>query len=357
MADVTEPLDGSDSDSDRRLPDLFVGAVDEVAIFALAPSEATDRVRWSAMEGGQAHEAAVVLAAEGIQARTRQWSDGQQRVWVTPGEGYRARDVIKEWCARQAYEVANIRVEPDVPFRDVDSIPGGLFPAMVAAAVEWLYPRTSGIRRRLVAELDDIDEGDVRSMMYLFVSDHADRYTDRDGRLGRVNFLTYLLGKMRTWPQDAARAAYGRNPVNDRLAIRQGVEQLTAQWQRQPTEVELADHLGLSVTDLRQRESAVRSMDRLRLAESIEEFADLPTEGGVDPGGAPSRAERAVLTAALIDAVAAGQSDPLGLAVSYLVFWEGLTRAEAARALDILPKSASAAVSRTVSGMPKDDLS
>ena len=34
----------------------------------------------------------------------------------------------------------------------------------------------------------------------------------------------------------------------------------------------------------------------------------------------------------------------------------GLTRAEAARALDILPKTASAAVSRTVSGMSKDDL-
>ena len=71
---------------------------------------------------------------------------------------------------------------------------------------------------------------------------------------------------------------------------------------------------------------------------------------------APSRAERAAITAALIDTVAAGESDPLGLAVAYLVFWEGLTRAEAARALDILPKTASAAVSRTVSGMSKDDL-
>ena len=88
MADDTETLENSDSESDRRLPDLSVGAIDEVAIFALAPSELTDRIRWSAVEGGHAAGVLEVLSDEGISARTRQWSDGQQRVWVKIGRAH-----------------------------------------------------------------------------------------------------------------------------------------------------------------------------------------------------------------------------------------------------------------------------
>lgn len=357
MADAPADLPELEDDP-RRLPDLRVGRLTEQEIFALAPSSVQDRVHWVTVGEADVRGALDALAAEDIPARTRQWSDGQQRVWVPTGSGHRAREVIKEWCSSAGFDTANMRVEPNVPFRDVDAIPGGLFPALIAAAVDWLYPRTGAIRRRLMVELDIVDPQEVRSMMYLFASDLADRYVERDGRLGRITFLTYVLGKMRTWPQDAARAAYGRTSMDDRLAMRQAVEQLTAERHRQPSEVEVADRLGISVTDLRQRAGAIRSLDRLRTWDALDEHDDLAADDQA-PSSVDDLADRAALTAALIEAVAGGQAedvDVLGLAASYLAFWEGLSRADVARVLDILPKTASSAISRTVSRMPREDL-
>ncbi len=58
--------------------------------------------------------------------------------------------------------------------------------------MDWLFPRVNGIRRRLVADLDLVDDDDVRSMMYLFVSDHMDRYdADRTGRNGTLTLLAF----------------------------------------------------------------------------------------------------------------------------------------------------------------------
>ena len=62
-------------------------------------------------------------ATSGMDAYTRQWSDGQHRVWVPEGQGYEARERIRAWCAAHEVEAVNIRVEAKVPFRDLDQIP------------------------------------------------------------------------------------------------------------------------------------------------------------------------------------------------------------------------------------------
>ena len=73
------------------------------------------------------------------------------------------------------------------------------------------------------------------------ISDHADRYdAGREGRNGTLNFLAFLIGKLRTWPQDAARQAYGRNVMSDRVALSRAIDVIAASEQRAPTEAELA---------------------------------------------------------------------------------------------------------------------
>lgn len=201
----------------RRVPALVVDGLDESEILAFAPPMVCDRVHWDTVDD---FDPAVLLPDLGMPGWTRRWSDGQHRVWVPEGRGYEAREVIREWCLAQGVEAVNLRVEAGVPFRDLDRIPGTLLPDLIAAAVDWLYPRLYAIRRKLVADLDLIDDQDVRSMMYLFVSDHADRYdAGREGRNGTLTFLAFMIGKLRTWPQDAARNAYGRGVVSDRMAL------------------------------------------------------------------------------------------------------------------------------------------
>jgi DNA-directed RNA polymerase specialized sigma24 family protein len=304
-------------------------------------------------------------------AWTRTWSDGQHRVWVPEGRGYEAREAVKAWSTAHDVDAVNIRVEQKVPFRDLDLIPDGLLPDLILAALDWLYPRTYAIRHKIVTDLEVIDEQDVRSMMYLFISDHADRYdADREGRNGTLNFLAYLLGKLRTWPQDAARTAFGRTVVGDRLALNRVGDRVAAAEHRSATEAERAGALGTSVSDLRRREQAIAALSGLRNYHSL--VAGSPDEESLDAvqvasdsdveADATAPGRNAALTRAIMAAVnqsgstARRAQDPLALAAVYLTYWEELTRPEVARELEVLPKTVSSALARVHEQVQKSDL-
>jgi hypothetical protein len=308
-----------------------------------------------------------------MEAYTRRWSDGQHRVWVLKGRGYEARELIKQWCLEHDVEPVNMRVEANVPFRNLDLIPGTLFQDLVAAAVAWLYPRTHAIRRRIVADIDLVEDQDLRSMMYLFISDHADRYdADRVGRNGTLNFTAFILGKLRTWPQDVARTAFGRNVVGDRVTLHRAADQIHADEHRHPTEVELADALHTSVTDLRHREQAIADLSNLRNYRSLSssgvdseqmDFVQVAADVDVEQE-ATSYARSAAFTRAIMSAVTEPTAphsrraqDPLALAAVYLTFWEDLPRPAVARELEVLPKTAAAAVNRVLEHVGRADLS
>ena len=352
----------------RKVPDIVIRGQHEREILALAPSLTCDRVHWTTLEPMDVH---ALLPDLDMIAYTRQWSDGQLRVWVEEGRGYEARERIKAWCADREIEPVNIRVETAVPFRDLESIPGALVPELVAACVDWLYPRTYAIRQRLVHDLELVDAEDVRSMMYLFVHDHADRYdADRLGRNGTLNFIAFMFGKMRTWPQDAARAAYGRTVVNDRLTLSRVAGDVGAAEGRVPTEVERADALGVSVTELRRREESIATLSGIRNYRSlIDHEGQGPDAGPMQVADTVDVAQDAIefgrdaaLTRALIRAVQSPggrsrrSSDPLALAAVYLTYWEGLNRSEVARELDVLPKTVLAAVNRAMEQVDPADL-
>lgn len=318
-----------------------------------------DRVFW---EGPEGFDPSVLIVDLGGEAWTRRWSDGLSRVWVPSGRGPEARERIRAWCEARDLAFFNARIESGVPFRDLSRIQPGLLAGLMATAVDWLYPRMGAVRRRLVADLG-IDDEDVRSMMYLFVSDMTDRYdSGRQGRLGRINYLAFLIGKMRTWPHDLARAHFGRVAVADGLARARAVESVVQEQHREPTEAEVADRLGLTVTELRQREEALASLSAVRrplsLADAEDGFGAIMADERTEES-ALDYAGNAVLTRALLAAAMDGVKgpDPLGLASLYLVYWEGMSKAEVARHLGVLPKTVSAAMERMSSRIDRGALS
>lgn len=380
MFDHVELIDDSDDiittaghRQARRVPELVVDGVTESEILAHAPALVRDRVHWDTVDD---FDARIVLAAlrdvdPTLEPVTRQWSDGQHRVWVPAGRGYDAREAIRAWCLERNIEAVNMRVEVSVPFRDLDLIPGSLLPDLIAAAVDWLYPRLHAVRRQLVLDLDLIDDDDVRSMMYLFVSDHLDRYdAGREGRNGTLTLLAFLIGKLRNWPQDAARQAYGRGIVGDRLALSRATDAIAAVEQRPATEEERAAALRTSVTDLRRRELAIDTLSSMRHYQSLavgrpdsDELDTVQVEDDTDVADdATAHSRNAQLTKAILAAVNDPTSggrraqDPLALAAIYLSFWEGLTRPEVARELEILPKTAAAAVNRVLQSVAASGL-
>ncbi len=352
----------------HRLPNLMVRGLDEREVFAFAPPLVCDRVHWDTVD---AFDARDVLPALGPGAYSRQWSDGQHRVWVPEGQGHAAREVIRAWCLEHDVEPVNMRVESKVTFRDVELIPDGLLPELVAATVDWLYPRSYAIRRKIVADLELIEDEDVRSMMFLYVYDHVDRYdSGREGVNGTLNFCAFMMGKLRTWPQDAARTTYGRGVMSDRVALMRAVDAVAATELRSSTEADRAAALGTSVTDLRRREAAIATLSSLRNQhpllvgaadsddyDSVEVSSDVDVEAdatGYDHSAAVTRA----VMAAVNDPGSSGRraQDPLALAAVYLSFWEGLTRPQVARELEVLPKTANAAVSRVLEQVKGADL-
>lgn len=344
----------------RRIPDMVVGDLTEREILAMAPAMVCDRIHWSTVEP---MSLTALIADLPLKARTRAWSDGQSRIWVDEGQGQQARELIRQWCEDHGVEVMNMRVEASVPFRDVDSIPDGLFGQLLLATTDWLYPRTYAIRRKLVADLELIDDDDTRSMMYLFVSDHADRFdSDRIGRNGTLNFASFMLGKLRKWPQDAARAAWGRTLIDDHMHMNQAIDDSMATLHRRPTESELADRMKTSVSDLRKREIAVAEVAGMRNYDSIISGVMGEDSEGVDAADSVDVADDgtsfqldAMLTKAIMESVMSPVStrgtspaDPMALAAVYLSFWGELSRQELAAELDVLPKTAAAAVQRVI---------
>ena len=169
---------------------------------------------------------------------------------------------------------------------------------------------------------------------------------------------------------DLTRTAFGRNVVSDRIALHRAVDGVAAGEHRSATELERAEALRTTVTDLRKREQAIATLSNLRNYQSLTSGA--PDDGVLDSVQVASdedveeRATRhhrnAQLTRAIMSAVndpassAKRAQNPLALGAVYLSFWEDLSRPEAARELDVLPKTAAAAVNRVMDHVEQSDL-
>ena len=139
--------------------------------------------------------------------------------------------------------------------------------------------------------------------------------------------------------------------------------------QRNPSEVELADELGMTVTDLRQRAQTIESLSRMRHYQQLSQYAsgdgdDFGTEVVADhdvEADATSHSRNAEITKVIMaavndqDTVGKRSQDPLALAAVYLSYWEDMSKAEVARELEILPKTVTAKLNRVL-GSAADSL-
>ena len=340
----------------HKVPDLIVAGVSEGEIFDMAPAMVCDRIYW---DTESELEIAELNSQLSVKSYTRQWSDGHHRIWVPEGLGESAREEIRAWCVARGVTPFNLRIEKNVPFRDLDSIPGSLVEALIAECVAFIYPRTFSVRRRLVNELDAVDDEDVFSMMYLYLHDLADRFdANRVGKNGTLNFTAYALAKVKTWPQDLVRSTYGRTLASDRVGLAKVEDEIFSARGRRSTAIERADALGISLTQLREREHSIGELSRIRHADSLfpaegEAALEVASEENV-ADSAVARIAAANLTKSILTSVDNPENggrrpcDPLALAVVYLTFWEGLSKTEAAQQLDVLPKTAAAALARAL---------
>ena len=333
----------------RRVPDLVVRGIHEQQILDMAPAMTCDRIHWDAIDGC---DISALVEHLGVGVVTRQWSEGQFRIWVPAGSGYAYRVQVRTWAVTNGVELVNARVEAKVPFRNLDAVPDGLVPDLVAACTAWLFSRSYLVRRKLVNELELVEDDDVYSLMYLFVHDHADRFdSGRTGRNGTLNFTTFMFGKLRTWPQDAARTAYGRTIVSDRISLHRAHEQSLAAHGRAANESDRAAALGVGVPELRRREEAIATLSGLRNHDELLgwETEREPELDSVDEYDRATEITKAILESVCDDGPNARRpQDPLALAATYLTFWEGYSRVQVAKELDILPKTASAALTRVL---------
>ena len=346
----------------QRIPDLAINGLTEQEILDRAPVLACDRVHWSSERTIDLDELVALLD---LPAYTRQWSDETCRVWVDAGRGDEARTQIKEICSDWGIEISNARIDRGVGFRNLNTIDDRLIGQLIHACVDWLYPRSGNLRARIVAEFDDVDDEDLRGMLYLFVHDYLDRYDgERSGRNGRLNVTAFMYGKLRNWPQDLQRARFGRTAINDRVALQRLNERCTQEFARPATSQERADALGVSVAELLHREGALlalstASMDEIREDEfswSAVVADDLDVaEEGLEP------AARSALSRKILDAVHVPGSekkrdhDPLALATLYLMFWEGLSRSQISEVLEVMPKTVTSALARTTAALDIDE--
>jgi hypothetical protein len=182
------------------------------------------------------------------------------------------------------------------------------------------------------------------------------------GRNGTLNFASFMLGKLRKWPQDAARAAWGRAFVDDHMHLNQAIDDSLATKHRRPTENELAERMKTTVSDLRKRERAVAEVSGMRNYDLITTGSMGEDSEGIDASDrvdvamdGTSFQVDAMLTKSIIDTVigpastrGSAPADPMALVAVYLSFWGELSRQELALKLGVHPKTAAAAVQRVI---------
>jgi len=158
--------------------------------------------------------------------------------------------------------------------------------------------------------------------------------------------------------------------MSDRVALMRAVDAVAASELRSSTEADRASALGTTVTDLRRREAAIATLSSLRNQhpllvgaadaddfDSVEVSSDVDVEAAATGYDHSAAVTRAVMSA-VNDPLSTGRraQDPLALAAVYLSFWEGLSRPQVARELEVLPKTANAAVSRVLEQVRGADL-
>jgi DNA-directed RNA polymerase specialized sigma24 family protein len=91
--------------------------------------------------------------------------------------------------------------------------------------------------------------------------------------------------------------------------------------------------------------------------DTVQVAADVDVESDATDHDRSAQLTQAIMSAVNVKGSTARRArDPLALAAVYLTFWEGLSRSDVARELEVLPKTVAASVGRVLEQVRTADL-
>ena len=338
MSDHTTPMSlsavpAAADDRARREPLVF-GGLTEAEGWEAAPITSRDRVHFRA---DRELPLATFRAAMPVGVTvTYDEGDGLYRVDGPCGSAEALAGAVRGWCAEHGYTTVGLRAETDVRRRAPRDLPAAFLDGLCR-----YYARTS--LKRLQRNMSTIrlhlpDNDDIDQQVAEWVLKAVSQYDESKG----VPFGAFLATQLSKWVHDLGRNAYGRTAADTENKQQKAVAAFTAQYQRRPSEKELAAFMGQSVATLRRNSQTVATLNGLRNLHSLDGGPDsveyvVPDSSEV-PDEIMGEAEQTLLSHALTAACApdptarrdqrAAQPNVLGWATWYLTTWGGKTKTQ-----------------------------
>jgi DNA-directed RNA polymerase specialized sigma subunit len=217
------------------------------------------------------------------------------------------------------YNISGIRLEADLRRRHLDDLPSQYLSDMCKHYGQFakvlLRAQISSIKKHLP------EEDDAQQQIYLWVIEAIKRYDDATC----IPFAAYLGTSIRKWVYDLNRKAYGRSIADKELRHSRAVNEFRAKEERNPTNEELGEILGLSTEEIGREREDINTVVNLRNQKAIE-YEDfempLPSEEQTD-AHLDMMLESTILSASLTTAskLPSGKRNIAGLVALYYQTW------------------------------------
>ena len=217
------------------------------------------------------------------------------------------------------FHISGVRLEADLRRRHLEDLPSRYLSDMCKHYGQFakvlLRAQISSIKKHLP------DEDDAQQQIYLWVIEAIKRYDDATC----IPFAAYLGTSIRKWVYDLNRKAYGRSIADKELRHSRAVNEFRAREERNPTNEELAEMLGLSTEEIGKEREDINTVVNLRNQKAIE-YEDfelpLPSEEQTD-AHLDSMLESTILSASLTTAskLPNGKRNIAGLVALYYQTW------------------------------------
>ena len=244
--------------------------------------------------------------------------DGLFKIYSATKDGTYNR--VKELKAEYPeYNISGIRLESDLRRRHLDELPPRYLSDMCKHYGQFakvlLRAQISSIKKHLP------EDDDAQQQIYLWVIEAIKRYDDETC----IPFAAYLGTSIRKWVYDLNRKAYGRSIADKELRHSRAVNEFRAREERNPTNEELAEILGLSTEETGREREDINTVVNLRNQKAIE-YEDfempLPSEEQTD-AHLDMMIESTILSASLTTAskLPNGKRNIAGLVALYYQTW------------------------------------
>lgn len=347
----------------RLIPPLLVLGIPEADLWDMAPGRTGDQVNFRTDQEINVADLAGYLP-EGCSIS--RGVDDLYRVWTPDGNGDTVRAVIAAWAARNNVWTHDLRVKGRTVFRrDLRDIPEPYRSELVDQATTWLLHRSGLTLRSRLAHLYGDDTEEITQRVRIWVADAVSKYdnTKQSAAGTPLTLCAFLLGKARHLQSDLSRAEKGRGEVDREVAIRAAVDALVAETGRQPSDADLADHLGWSISTLKETQQAISLLQNVNnwvplhggsvhhhddADDGWDVAADVTTDDDPDIAALQTITSTLLLDCAVMESGGRGRRahDTVGLAAKVLTAYAGIPRSEVAAVLAVTPKAVADSINR-----------